>query len=393
MKFHVVQQYYTSPDAYRDRENTIAFLRNATHASSTSDMKFHALLEPDTQTNWVPPNILNSPNISIYRSSRMKYAVAFDYIFKNASVGDFFMICNSDIILSIPEIEFDWCKSLNEFFSTHDKSCLFLSRHEISENRSVWKDPACFCGWSQDAWVFHYTPELKEMYDTIVENRPTLFDFNVGNCWGNDGRMVAIFKTMFLYSVYNLASTFKIYHLDRCRGHFFGRMITTDETDMSQKHPEDPDFPTAFLCPYSHIPNINCTEMNHHTHDDTGACVLIDFVEMNLQVISDETVLEVERAAIAMSYLVKMYKLREKTKTDDIFDVVNTISTLTTNTYVLHACKALMALKNNDIKLAQEATEIFKTHDDAKKFFSYTPLLFKTVCQIIATCLSSVLPS
>jgi hypothetical protein len=241
-EMHLIVQYYKDKNEQRDAENQLCLRRNLDHPFVT---RVHVLLETQTE---LPLEFQNHPKCEWLHFSdhRLTFKEAWQYITPLLKNGEIAAVLNSDIILDETS---PWEKLHKYFDQNPGRIAMALSRHEYDTQRT-WKDIIAFVGWSQDMWI------LKKTSDVLVPP-PMLcmLDFCVGGAPQCDNVYTLIARDHGGFQVINPGNIFRIFHMDRCRGHSAGTMILNAQTDhrasiLFKKLIQGPMGYKENVCPY-----------------------------------------------------------------------------------------------------------------------------------------------
>jgi hypothetical protein len=220
---HIIIQYYNDKNPERIKEYHTSIQKNLDNPAID---RVHNIIEPETK---VPQEFLNHPKhvVTILDKNedtcnikgRLTFRYAFKYANEHIGPNQVVGIINLDNFFDDSEA---WLNVDRDFFSISNiDKVLCLSRYEWFWNESSKVEESQWKGASYDCWVFK-TP-LRDIPDC---------NFAVGNAPFCDNTITRRFFDCG-YRVFNWAQKYKIFHLDLCRNHHNGYMITTTKTDKS----------------------------------------------------------------------------------------------------------------------------------------------------------------
>jgi hypothetical protein len=221
---HLITQYYNHPNPKRQSEIDLCLIRNLDHPaiSHLHNLNENNAIVPKEickHNKYVESNILNR---------RMHYKDCLDYAQKSITTQEVCIIINNDIFLGSNH----WGSVKEDFFEKTDApKILNLSRYEYDMKTGKTWTEGNFSSYSSDAWAFQLP--LLEIEDT---------DFPVGT-WYRDRAIAERFHRAG-YHVYNWASKYKIYHIDR----ILDREARKPKTD--RRGSDESDRGSLLICPY-----------------------------------------------------------------------------------------------------------------------------------------------
>lgn len=194
---HLISQYYNHPNPERQKEIDLCLKFNLENPAVTT---VHNLIEKKCH---LPQHLKDHPKHKIITSKRLTYRHVFEYISSCTDTDNIVAVCNNDIFINNTNKDNYWQTIKEDFFNINKTpKILNLSRYEYDhETDRIWRE-GTFSSYSSDCWVFQL-PILKI----------TDCNFYIGVLFA-DWAIAGRFRDAG-YHVYNWATKYKIFHLDR----------------------------------------------------------------------------------------------------------------------------------------------------------------------------------